>query len=192
MASSVSRNQLALLRGWKRMRLDAASIAAGLLHDTVEDTKATVDEIEELFGEDVADIVDGVTKISLIPFETKEEAQAENIRKMILAMLEARINFIESRMPRFNVIDLATLGGEQVTFGATVEIEDVDTGDVKKYTLLGPDEAEPSKGSISLLSPVGQALLGKYEGDEIVVDAPRGKINYEIVSITFDGIPNRS
>jgi len=70
------------------MRLDAASIAAGLLHDTVEDTKATVDEIEELFGEDVADIVDGVTKISLIPFETKEEAQAENIRKMILAMAE--------------------------------------------------------------------------------------------------------
>jgi len=70
------------------MRLDAASIAAGLLHDTVEDTKATVDEIEELFGEEVADIVDGVTKISLIPFETKEEAQAENIRKMILAMAE--------------------------------------------------------------------------------------------------------
>jgi GTP diphosphokinase / guanosine-3',5'-bis(diphosphate) 3'-diphosphatase len=70
------------------MRLDAASVAAGLLHDTVEDTKATVDEIEDLFGEEVADIVDGVTKISLIPFETKEEAQAENIRKMILAMAE--------------------------------------------------------------------------------------------------------
>ncbi|WP_300157013.1 bifunctional (p)ppGpp synthetase/guanosine-3',5'-bis(diphosphate) 3'-pyrophosphohydrolase [Solidesulfovibrio sp.] len=68
------------------MRLDAASIASGLLHDTVEDTKATVDELEELFGEEVADIVDGVTKISLIPFESKEEAQAENIRKMILAM----------------------------------------------------------------------------------------------------------
>ena len=107
-------------------------------------------------------------------------------------MLEARINFIESRMPRFNVIDLATLGGEQVTFGATVEIEDVDSGEMKKYMLLGPDESEPSKGTISILSPVGQALLGKYVGDEIVVDAPRGKINYEIVSISFDGIPNRS
>lgn len=107
-------------------------------------------------------------------------------------MLEARINFIESRMPRFNVIDLATLDGDQVIFGATVEIEDVDTGDIKKYTLLGPDEAEPSKGSISILSPVGQALLGKYEGDEIVVDAPRGKINYEVVSITFNGVTDRS
>ncbi|KUG29443.1 gtp pyrophosphokinase [hydrocarbon metagenome] len=70
------------------LRLDAATVSAGLLHDTVEDTKATVDEIEEDFGEEVADIVDGVTKISQITFESKEEAQAENIRKMILAMAE--------------------------------------------------------------------------------------------------------
>ncbi|MEF3696992.1 RelA/SpoT family protein [Desulfolutivibrio sp.] len=70
------------------LRLDAATVSAGLLHDTVEDTKATVDGIEEDFGEEVADIVDGVTKISQISFESKEEAQAENIRKMILAMAE--------------------------------------------------------------------------------------------------------
>ncbi|MDQ7833334.1 MAG: bifunctional (p)ppGpp synthetase/guanosine-3',5'-bis(diphosphate) 3'-pyrophosphohydrolase [Desulfovibrionaceae bacterium] len=70
------------------LRLDAATVSAGLLHDTVEDTKATVDGIEEDFGEEVADIVDGVTKISQITFESKEEAQAENIRKMILAMAE--------------------------------------------------------------------------------------------------------
>ena len=56
----------------------------------MEDTKATVEELRELFGEDVAALVDGVTKISLIPFETKEEAQAENIRKMILAMASRR------------------------------------------------------------------------------------------------------
>lgn len=122
--------------------------------------------------------------------DLRENAGYEAARER-QGMLEARINFIESRMPRFNVIDLATLDGDQVIFGATVEIEDVDTGDLKKYTLLGPDEAEPSKGTISILSPVGQALLGKREGDEIVVDAPRGKINYEIVSITFNGAADR-
>ncbi len=68
------------------MGFDEPTVAAGLLHDTVEDTKATSEEIDENFGEEVADIVDGVTKISMIPFENKEEAQAENIRKMILAM----------------------------------------------------------------------------------------------------------
>ena len=68
------------------MGFDEPTVAAGLLHDTVEDTGTTIEEIDDKFGEDVADIVDGVTKISMIVFENKEEAQAENIRKMILAM----------------------------------------------------------------------------------------------------------
>ena len=61
------------------MRMDEASIAAGLLHDTVEDTKATIPELKEIFGVEVAHIVDGVTKISKMVFESREEAQAENI-----------------------------------------------------------------------------------------------------------------
>ncbi|MBQ4133367.1 MAG: bifunctional (p)ppGpp synthetase/guanosine-3',5'-bis(diphosphate) 3'-pyrophosphohydrolase [Desulfovibrionaceae bacterium] len=70
------------------MRMDEATIASGLLHDTVEDTDTTVEDIDKMFGPDVAQIVDGVSKISLMKFESKEEAQAENIRKMILAMAE--------------------------------------------------------------------------------------------------------
>ena len=77
---------LAVAHTLAELGFDEATVCAGLLHDTVEDTVSTVEEIDERFGEDVADIVDGVTKISLMPFDTKEEAQAENIRKMILAM----------------------------------------------------------------------------------------------------------
>lgn len=102
-------------------------------------------------------------------------------------LLEAKINYLESRIPRFNVIDLDTLDGDVVTFGATVKLEDLDTGEEKTYTLLGPDESDVDRGIISVLSPVGQALLGKEEGDEIIVDAPRGKIEYEIISVTFKG-----
>ncbi len=69
-----------------QQRLDLASITAGLLHDSVEDTLATIEELEEMFGRDVARIVDGVTKISQIEFQSKIQKQAENIRKMILAM----------------------------------------------------------------------------------------------------------
>jgi len=68
------------------LHLDLASIAAGLLHDTVEDTLASVEELEEMFGKDVAQIVDGVTKLSKIRFESQIQKQAENTRKMILAM----------------------------------------------------------------------------------------------------------
>ncbi|CAH2031314.1 RelA/SpoT family protein [Trichlorobacter ammonificans] len=68
------------------MRLDVPSIVTGFLHDTIEDTLTTSQELAEMFGQEVADLVDGVTKISKIHFKTKEENQAENFRKMLLAM----------------------------------------------------------------------------------------------------------
>ncbi|MEW6409715.1 MAG: bifunctional (p)ppGpp synthetase/guanosine-3',5'-bis(diphosphate) 3'-pyrophosphohydrolase [Nitrospirota bacterium] len=68
------------------LKLDVVTIVAGLLHDTLEDTPTTIDEIRELFGEDVAFLVDGITKIAQIEFKTKVEQQAENFRKMLLAM----------------------------------------------------------------------------------------------------------
>ena len=70
------------------MKLDAVCIAAGLLHDVVEDTLTTPEKIRERFGEDVAHIVEGVTKIGAIPFSSTEERQAENFRKMLLAMVD--------------------------------------------------------------------------------------------------------
>jgi GTP pyrophosphokinase len=70
------------------MKLDAVAIAAGLLHDVVEDTLTTIERIGELFGPEVAHVVEGVTKISAIPFSSSEERQAENFRKMLLAMVD--------------------------------------------------------------------------------------------------------
>src|SRR3954470_22562471 len=68
------------------LRLDIPSIVTGLLHDTVEDTHATLEQIDKEFGKDISELVDGVTKLSQISFKTSEEKQAENFRKMILAM----------------------------------------------------------------------------------------------------------
>src|SRR5712671_2501873 len=71
------------------MKLDSGAIAAGLLHDAIEDTEATREDIKREFGEQVANIVEGVTKIDKIDVATsKEERQAENVRKMILAMVD--------------------------------------------------------------------------------------------------------
>src|ERR1700728_4793762 len=69
------------------MKLDSTAIAAGLLHDAVEDTPVTTEHITEQFGEQVAHIVEGVTKIDKIQFPTREDRQAENVRKMLLAMV---------------------------------------------------------------------------------------------------------
>src|SRR6187200_2126491 len=70
------------------MRLDPVAIAAGLLHDVVEDTLTTIEKIQERFGPEVAHVVEGVTKISAISFSSSEERQAENFRKMLLAMVD--------------------------------------------------------------------------------------------------------
>src|SRR6266478_1280913 len=70
------------------MKMDPVAVAAGLLHDSVEDTSVTIEDIGKEFGEQVAHIVEGVTKISKIDFATREEAQAENLRKMMLAMVD--------------------------------------------------------------------------------------------------------
>lgn len=100
-------------------------------------------------------------------------------------MLEAKITYIESRMPRFTVVDLATVDSDSIVYGATVILEDVESGETKEYTILGPDETDYVKGSISVFSPVGRALLGREEGDEITVEVPRGKLSYEIVKIEY-------
>jgi guanosine-3',5'-bis(diphosphate) 3'-pyrophosphohydrolase len=68
------------------LKLDVPSVCAGLLHDCVEDTSATIEQLEELFGKKIAFLVDGVTKLGKLPWSTKEEQQAENFRKMLLAM----------------------------------------------------------------------------------------------------------
>src|SRR5918993_1402917 len=70
------------------MRLDAVAVAAGLLHDVVEDTLTSIERVDELFGPEVAHVVEGVTKLSSIPFSSKEAQQAENFRRMFLAMVD--------------------------------------------------------------------------------------------------------
>src|SRR6478736_3420367 len=70
------------------MKLDVVAIASGLLHDIVEDTATSIERIKELFGTDIAHVVEGVTKLGAIPFSSSEERQAENFRKMLLAMID--------------------------------------------------------------------------------------------------------
>ena len=68
--------------------MDEATIVAGLLHDVIEDTEITYEEIEIEFGKEIADLVEGVTKLKKLQYKTKEENQAENLRKMVMAMAE--------------------------------------------------------------------------------------------------------
>src|SRR6202789_3158561 len=107
------------------MKMDSVSIAAGLLHDSVEDTSVTTVEIRQEFGEQVAHIVEGVTKISKIDFSSREEAQAENLRKMMLAMVDdIRVILIKlaDRLQNMRTLEHLTPERQQKIAKETLEI----------------------------------------------------------------------
>ena len=98
---------------------------------------------------------------------------------------EGRIQELESALSHAQVIDPKSLSGEKVLFGATVCLSDDDTGDEKKYQIVGQYEADLEKGKISLLSPIAKALIGKQIGDIVDVRTPKGEKSYEILDVQF-------
>jgi transcription elongation factor GreA len=100
--------------------------------------------------------------------------------------VEARIRDIENKLAHAHVIDPHGIEGEgRVVFGATVDIEDSDSGDRASYQIVGDDEADIKQGKISVSSPIARALIGKSEGDSAEVDAPGGRRFYEILGVRY-------
>ncbi len=100
-------------------------------------------------------------------------------------MLEARIRDIDSQLATAQVIDITTLSGDKVLFGATVNISDVDSGDERTISIVGDYEVVPEKGLISYQSPLARALIGKMIGDIAKVKLPSGEKEYEILDVKF-------
>ncbi len=100
--------------------------------------------------------------------------------------IEGRIQELESKLSNAEIIDVTTLEPTgRVVFGATVELEDEDTGARVTYQIVGEDEADIKAGRISFASPIARALVGKNEGDAVEVAAPSGKRNYELISVRY-------
>ncbi len=100
--------------------------------------------------------------------------------------IEGRIAEIESKLSMAQIIDPASLSSEdRVVFAATVDLEDVETGDKVTYQIVGEDEADIKFSKISINSPIARALIGKSEGDIAIVRAPGGEREYEISAIRF-------
>lgn len=101
------------------------------------------------------------------------------------SFIEGRIQHINGVIASAQVIDPSTLNFPHVVFGATVELEDVESGNSVTYKIVGIDEADVTKNKISIASPIARALIGKKKGDEVQVTTPRGKTTYEIRGIEY-------
>lgn len=100
-------------------------------------------------------------------------------------MIEARIRDLEGKISMSEVIDPGTIKSDRIQFGATVTLEDSDTGESLQYMLVGGEEADLKRNRISLESPIARALIGKEEGDEVKIKVPKGTRIVEVVSIEY-------
>ena len=100
--------------------------------------------------------------------------------------IEGRIQEIEGKLSVAQVIDPSAVdAGGKVVFGATVELEDEESGEAVKYQIVGEDEADLKQGLINISSPIARALIGKEEGDTAEVQAPGGIRRYEVVGVSY-------
>lgn len=100
--------------------------------------------------------------------------------------IEGRIKEVEGKLSNAQVIDPVSLNAEgRIVFGATVKLEDLGSGTTVVYQIVGEDEADIKKGLVSISSPISRALIGKYEGDVALVQAPGGNHEYEVLEVQY-------
>jgi transcription elongation factor GreA len=117
--------------------------------------------------------------------DLKENAEYHAAREQ-QSFTEGRIKEIESKLAKCQIIDVTQVNAQgKVVFGATVELEDADTGDQVTYQIVGEDEADIKQGMISVTSPIARALIGKREGDLAVVQAPGGVREFDICAVKY-------
>jgi len=162
------------------MGMDSVSVIAAMLHDTVEDCEdVSLEDIRILFGADVTQLVDGVTKLTISgkqTYITKKQEQAENAA--LIAEYEAKLKSAE--IVEHDLTDLST-----VNIGMMVSIKGED-GKVKKYELTGAtaNMFDAKNPKISKDSPIGKAIIGKKKGDTVEVEAPAGTMKFTIEDIS--------
>ena len=109
-------------------------------------------------------------------YDTAKERQAQ---------LHIRVQYLRDRIANAEVIDPSTIKSDRVLFGATVTLENLDTGEQVTYQIVGEDESDLKNGRISVQAPIARALIGKYEGDIVEVKVPAGLREYEILKIEY-------
>ena len=150
---------------------------------TIEGFKSLEAELHRLKAEERPRIIQAIAEARShgdlsenAEYHAAKEAQGFN---------EARVAELEDKINRAEIVDTSKLSGTSVKFGATVHLEDEDTGEKVKYKIVGDLEADVKAGKISISSPIARALIGKSKGDTAEVTTPKGARSYEVLKIEW-------
>lgn len=141
-------------------------------------------EVDRLQNEEMPQIEERIG-VARSEGDLSENAEYHGARES-QGMLQAKINLLRDKLSRASIVDPSKLPKDEVVFGMTVRVKDLDYDDEEQFTLVGAGEEDYDNGKILVTSPIGQGLIGKKVGDTAQIDVPRGKLNFEILEIRVD------
>ena len=151
---------------------------------TIRGAEKLKEELQRLKSKDRHEVINAIAE-ARAQGDLSENAEYEAAKDR-QGCIEGRIKEIEGKLSSAQIIAPSTLdAGGRVVFGATVELEDEDSGDTVTYQIVGEDEADLKLGLINISSPIARALIGKEAGETAVVQAPAGARSYEIVDVRY-------
>jgi transcription elongation factor GreA len=117
--------------------------------------------------------------------DLKENAEYHGARES-QGLLQAKINMLRDKLSRARIVDTSTLPKDEVAFGSTVVVKDLDFGDQETFVLVGAGDEDYDAGKILITSPLAQGLVGKKVGDRVEIEVPAGTMKFEILEISFE------
>ena len=116
--------------------------------------------------------------------DLKENAEYHGARES-QGLLQAKINMLRDKLSRARIVDTSSLPKDEVAFGSTVVVKDLDFGDQETFVLVGAGDEDYDAGKILITSPLAQGLVGKKVGDRVEIEVPAGKMKFEVLEISF-------
>ena len=150
---------------------------------TAEGYKNLQMELKKLTSEDRPNIISAIAE-ARGHGDLSENAEYQYAKEQ-QSLIEGRISDLESSISRAEIIDIKSISGDEIKFGATVEIEDDDTGKKQKYQIVGEYESDIDNKKLSINSPLARGLIGKTEDDSVEINSPKGIKSYTIISVKY-------
>ncbi len=141
------------------------------------------EELRKLTSEDRPNIIAAIAE-ARGHGDLSENAEYQYAKEQ-QSLIEGRISDLESSISRAEVIDIKEMSGDEIKFGATIEIEDDDTGNKQKYQIVGEYESDIENKKLSIISPLARGLIGKSQGDNVEINSPKGTKSYTIISVKY-------
>ena len=163
--------------------LDSAVTVNSRFPMTISGFEALKSELEKLRSVERPEVIQSIAA-AREHGDLSENAEYQAARER-QSFIEGRVAELEDKISRAQVIDVSTLSGKSVKFGATVVLADEDADERSTYKIVGTDESDINSGLLSITSPLAIALLGKTKGDSVEVTTPGGAKSYEIISVKF-------